>query len=407
MSLTVDPKQTLQDVQQFTVNTNDNKHLIAYKSPAAIEGKGWYYTYADFSTGTFYLSKTQPDTMQTPNVGDSPSYIAGFNSGFAVGDVVTYINDEAHTVQITNVDGNRITVGKRDNPIVHNLNDSRKALTKKEYYDWSVFSTSKALPASAVVFRKNELSNFYFEDALDEVYSYVKGHLINSSYQVDVLKSVVDRCVEDVYPDVKPDVEQELEYYSYNQYKATIPRNDTGSVSRSNVPKLKGNVAKELRKQDVITIQQQKALISALFSNARMGIDNGADTTMGVGKEILSESLLCAHLFDVTETPDVDDMYTIKSDISAQLLLNTIQTFESNYSIKRPKIIQSNYVLNKLKELVRSLSNVRIFNYNVYFKKTAYSGNLAHRYSGFDLYFFCIYPNTSSRIVFIVSQLTF
>jgi hypothetical protein len=42
----------------------------------------------------------------------------------------------------------------------------------------------------------------------------------------------------------------------------------------------------------------------------------------------------------------------------------------------KPVIVQSDYVLNKLNELVAFLSNVKIFRHNIFFKRTMYSGKI-------------------------------
>ena len=115
----------------------DESFSIGVGSEAGVYG--WYYEYVDFSTGTFYLTDTRPEVTTTPCTGNPPEVDHEFQSGFSVGDVVSYVNKNKNDLvgTITSIDGNKIVVGA--------LSDVQRVETETKYDDWSIFSPSNQM----------------------------------------------------------------------------------------------------------------------------------------------------------------------------------------------------------------------------------------------------------------------
>ena len=121
-------------------------HATAIGDSAYATGKntfsgiyGWYYKYVDLTTGTFYLTTEQPDVRKISDMGPEPEVDTSFESGFAVGDVISYVNKNKRDLYatITEVNGNKIVVGQ--------LNDAEYVLVEEHpnHDDWSIFVPEK------------------------------------------------------------------------------------------------------------------------------------------------------------------------------------------------------------------------------------------------------------------------
>ena len=129
--------------------------------------QGWYYEFVDFSTGTFYLTDTQPDLTATPTTGTPPEVDLSFNSGFVVGDKISYVNHSKHDLAgtVSEVIGSKIVVGP--------LNDSRVVETDVKPDDWSIFAPENPL-AGGIWFGSASFAEGYQTKAANE-YSHAEG----------------------------------------------------------------------------------------------------------------------------------------------------------------------------------------------------------------------------------------
>lgn len=100
---------------------------------------GWYYKYLDLTTGTFYLTSEQPDVRKISDMGPEPEVDSSFESGFAVGDVISYVNKGKHDMcaTVVEVTGNKIVVGT--------LNDKVQEILEEHpnHDDWTIFVPEK------------------------------------------------------------------------------------------------------------------------------------------------------------------------------------------------------------------------------------------------------------------------
>lgn len=67
-----------------------NSYAIGKNSVAGCYG--WYYDHIDFTNNTFYLTKNQPQVTYTSSLTGAGIIDTAFNSGFEVGDVISYVN---------------------------------------------------------------------------------------------------------------------------------------------------------------------------------------------------------------------------------------------------------------------------------------------------------------------------
>jgi len=72
------------------------------------------------TTGTFYLTTEQPDVRAISAMGEEPDVDTAFESGFAIGDIISYVNKNKRDMYATvaTVNGNKIVVGKLNDSIV-------------------------------------------------------------------------------------------------------------------------------------------------------------------------------------------------------------------------------------------------------------------------------------------------
>lgn len=100
---------------------------------------GWYYKYLDLTTGTFYLTSEQPDVRKISDMGPEPEVDSSFESGFAVGDVISYVNKSKHDMctTVVEVNGNKI--------VVETLNDKVQEILEEHpnHDDWTIFVPEK------------------------------------------------------------------------------------------------------------------------------------------------------------------------------------------------------------------------------------------------------------------------
>ena len=100
---------------------------------------GWYYKYLDLTTGTFYLTTEQPDVRAISAMGEEPAVDTTFESGFAVGDVISYVNKGKHDMctTVVEVNGNKI--------VVETLNDKVQEILEEHpnHDDWTIFVPEK------------------------------------------------------------------------------------------------------------------------------------------------------------------------------------------------------------------------------------------------------------------------
>ena len=130
---------------------------------------GWYYKYLDLPTGTFYLTTEQPNVRNISSMGPEPEIDSSFESGFEVGDVISYVNMAKHEMYATIVEvtGNKIVVGK--------LNDIVRTIEEEHpnHDDWTIFVPEK--PTVGQVW----LGECAFAEGLDckaiNAYSYTEG----------------------------------------------------------------------------------------------------------------------------------------------------------------------------------------------------------------------------------------
>ena len=130
---------------------------------------GWYYKYLDLPTGTFYLTTEQPNVRNISSMGTEPEIDSSFESGFEVGDVISYVNMAKHEMYATIVEvtGNKIVVGK--------LNDIVRTIEEEHpnHDDWTIFVPEK--PTVGQVW----LGECAFAEGLDckaiNAYSYTEG----------------------------------------------------------------------------------------------------------------------------------------------------------------------------------------------------------------------------------------
>jgi hypothetical protein len=89
----------------------ENSYAVGKDSAAGCYG--WYYKYLDLTTGTFYLTTEQPDVRNISSMGPEPEVDPSFESGFAAGDVISYVNKNKRDLYatVTEVNGNKIVVG--------------------------------------------------------------------------------------------------------------------------------------------------------------------------------------------------------------------------------------------------------------------------------------------------------
>jgi len=73
---------------------------------------GWYYDHIDFQNNVFYLTLSQPATTYTSSLTGEGTVDPSFDSGLAVGNVISYVNKAKFDMElsVTAVDGNKITV---------------------------------------------------------------------------------------------------------------------------------------------------------------------------------------------------------------------------------------------------------------------------------------------------------
>ena len=88
----------------------DNSYAIGKNSVAGCYG--WYYDHIDFENNAFYLTLTQPTTIYTSSLTGEGTVDTSFDSGLAVGDVISYVNKAKFDMELSvaAVDGNKITV---------------------------------------------------------------------------------------------------------------------------------------------------------------------------------------------------------------------------------------------------------------------------------------------------------
>lgn len=100
---------------------------------------GWYYKYVDLTTGTFYLTTEQPDVRKISDMGPEPEVDPDFESGFEVGDVISYVNKNKRDLYaaVVSVEGNKVVVGQ--------LDDAEYELEEEHpnHDDWGIFVPEK------------------------------------------------------------------------------------------------------------------------------------------------------------------------------------------------------------------------------------------------------------------------
>ena len=106
---------------------------------------GWYYNHIDFDNNTFYLTKTQPQVVHTSSLTGAGEIDQSFNSGFKVGDVISYVNKKKFdlALSIVAVNGNQISVEPFKDTGKYSL-----AEFSPNHDDWSIFCPAKPLVGS-------------------------------------------------------------------------------------------------------------------------------------------------------------------------------------------------------------------------------------------------------------------
>lgn len=105
---------------------------------------GWYYTKLDTDAKCFYISATQPQQLTTPR---GPADVnMSFNSGLAVGDVISFANFNKYDIgsTIVAISGNVISV----NQFPAGGGDTRSIESLRltpDHDDWSIFCPAKPL----------------------------------------------------------------------------------------------------------------------------------------------------------------------------------------------------------------------------------------------------------------------
>ena len=97
---------------------------------------GWYYDHIDFQNNVFYLTLSQPATTYTSSLTGEGTVDPSFDSGLAVGNVISYVNKAKFDMElsVTAVDGNKITVQPFKNTSQYKLDESTP-----NHDDWSIF----------------------------------------------------------------------------------------------------------------------------------------------------------------------------------------------------------------------------------------------------------------------------